>query len=88
MRDWKETWKERFWRWVRDRIGVTDVLEKMATSAQIGQTCREIGELADDLQMLRLAVADLREQLHLDPLVEADLNLDDFRIPSGDPTGL
>lgn len=79
---------ERFWKWLRDRLGTTDLLEFGATSKQVASQSRETLELADEVEKLRIAVADLREQLNLDPMVEPGTDLDDFRVPAGDPMGL
>ncbi len=79
--------RERFWNWLRDGLGTTDLLEYGARSSQFGALSREIVDLADEVEKLRIAVADLREQLHMDPMVEIK-KLDDYRVPSGDPMGL
>ena len=81
---WREHASERLWAWFRDRAGISD----LATSAQIGATAREVGELADKVEDLTMMVADLRDQLNMEPLIKSAKDLDNYRIPSGDPMGL
>ena len=72
---------ERFWLWVRRNM---DTEQIMKTTHAIGTRQQE---MLADLEQIRAAVGDLRQHMDLPPMVNMD-DVNDKRVPQGDPTGL
>ena len=72
---------DRFWLWLRRNLDTEQIMKTtyaMNTRQQ---------ELAADLETVMIAVADLRKELNLDPLIKMDA-VEQARTPAGDPSGL
>ena len=73
---------DRFFGWLQERLGIDEALGSLDTAA------RRYESLITRLSLIELALADLRTELDLPPIVHVDSKLTAAITAAGDPTGL
>ena len=79
---------DRFWLWMRRNLDTEQIMRTVhAVSDRQQEILFQVDRLREEMETIRAALGDLRENLDMPAMVNLD-NIEERRAPSGDPTGL